>query len=189
MPVLEVAKHLQIGVLVAAVGGFVGCHSSPAIVERRGSYAIAGQTLACPVRIFGAEYFKDGGSMSVRVRDAAGVEMMFVSHSPFIEGDNPSEVERKIEETWRFYIGGFPGMPDVKPMKRGGDDQLELRRLLNDCIADAQAGQFALVDPGDDQYSDRSPNADRHVVGFVGRLDQEIQRYRPANSRSGRRAN
>ena len=129
--------------------------------------------------------------MSVRVRDAVGLEMLFVSHSPLIAASDPASVNREIEQKWRFYVGGFPRMPDVKAMERGGADELELQRLLRDCVAHAHTDGFDLVVPGPASavYLGRSPNADRYVKGFISRLDEEIRRYTPEDLPANRRAN
>ena len=159
---------------------------SSARVGRQTVYTVSDAPLVSPLRIVSAEYFADGGSIEIVVRDSTGRELRLISHTPIIAGSNQAEGDRKVKEVWRIYLGGFPGMPGAVAMERGGADQLEVQRFLTDCIADAEAGSYPLVDPGPDApaYIGRSPQADRYVSGFMKRLEREIQTYGPSNAPS-----
>ena len=158
---------------------------------RQTVYTVSNAPLVSPLRIASAEYFADGGSIELVVLDSTGRELRLVSHTPLIAGSNQAESDRKVKEMWRIYLGGFPGMPGAVAMERGGADQLEVQRFLTDCIADAEAGSYPLVDPGPDApaYIGRSPQADRYVSGFLKRLERDIQTCGPSNAPSQRRAN
>jgi hypothetical protein len=183
--------HVALGALVVMSAVFVAPRAFRDVPGRGEEYRIAGAQLMGPVQILGAEYFHDGGSIMLTLSDTKASRLVAVAHAPIVHGQTHEEITRRMWEEHRIYVGGFPGAPGAVRLERGSSDELELHRVLNDCVAAARITGDALVDPGfgAPAFLARSPGADHHVSGFLARLEQEIQGSESATTRPEARAN
>ena len=160
--------------LSASLAVLAACSELPSPAGLQSEYSIAGTALTSPVKVVSAEYYHDGGSIALSLSDAVGRELWLVSDRAMVPVSSDAELERMSKDCCRFYVGGFPGMPGASPMERGGRDELEVQRLLNDCINTDRAGGLHFAPT---------------VASFLERLEDEIQLHSAGNSASNRRAN
>lgn len=163
---------------LALAGGVLpaGCGSS------RTSYEIAGTKLVSPVRMTESEMYMDGGSIVIGFRDRAGRKLTVVSYTPLVQVFPQADSERRMQEVCHFYAGGYPTSAFARMLEPGSADELELSRLVRDCIAHAESTGVRLVEH---KRGDAGSSAEwmehetRCAREFQQRLDEEIDSANP----------